>query len=560
MSMWEDHLLPLLTCNDAVWLGGTCKALTGVVRDHFKDLGKINVDYLPPALTTFPRARTVHVDSFCGGRRLEELVRRMREGGRGRDLTRVTTRVVGTSFFHKALQAGALPSLRNAVASLQLSSHRASLTEGLLAGMHELQLTIECTSDNARMEPRLAALGLVGQLRALTELEVKVDGGADERMQWPPFIPPSLRSLRIEFLSGNGHVIESLPRALPGMLGASGARLDRLEVLIPENVKAVGDGLVHLAQALRCCSPTLKEFVLDTCESVAFRLYNRWKYRADWAEVIAGVSACRELEVLALPRISVEPLFPPGTAFDRLTHLEISDHEREHPPAAGVVGLWELMASGGLPALAKLSVRLEGVWAGIEEMRTRVVPALEAVAGTLTHLHVEKWDDEQEVREDIVDVGYELGVAVGKLRRLKDLTIHLDEDNEFYIALGRGLAASGGERPLPLLWQMAVRVDLETSVDQVANLLLPSVRIFVTCLDGSYDAALTACALRQAGYEHTWSLRFPNGNNGRGVAGGISCMAPGRIVHDPFQSWKPLWAILPSVDVLRFDETGTGLF
>jgi hypothetical protein len=29
------------------------------------------------------------------------------------------------------------------------------------------------------------------------------------------------------------------------------------------------------------------------------------------------------------------------------------------------MGLWELMASGGLPALAKLSVRLEGQWGSV---------------------------------------------------------------------------------------------------------------------------------------------------------------------------------------------------
>jgi hypothetical protein len=62
--------------------------------------------------------------------------------------------------------------------------------------------------------------------------------------------------------------------------------------------------------------------------------------------------------------IEVEPLFPPGTAFARLTHLEIGDYEREHPPDAGVMGLWELMASGGLPALAKLKVSSRAVGGG----------------------------------------------------------------------------------------------------------------------------------------------------------------------------------------------------
>jgi hypothetical protein len=40
MAVWEDHLLPLLTCKDAARLGCTCKALRGVVREHFSgDLG-----------------------------------------------------------------------------------------------------------------------------------------------------------------------------------------------------------------------------------------------------------------------------------------------------------------------------------------------------------------------------------------------------------------------------------------------------------------------------------------------------------------------------------------
>jgi hypothetical protein len=59
MVVWEDHLLTLLTCKDAVRLGCTCKALKGVVREHFKDLGRIKLEKLQAALTTFPNARTM---------------------------------------------------------------------------------------------------------------------------------------------------------------------------------------------------------------------------------------------------------------------------------------------------------------------------------------------------------------------------------------------------------------------------------------------------------------------------------------------------------------------
>jgi hypothetical protein len=257
--------------------------------------------------------------------------------------------------------------------------------------------------------------------------------------------------------------------------------------------------------------------------------------REEWADVMARVSTCRELEVLALPRIEVEPLFPPGTAFARLTHLEISDFEREHPPDAGVMGLWELMASGGLPVLAKLKVtrrdRWErgwwwGRWGRVEDVKRRVAPAFEAVASSLTHLSLAYPD----AREWLAGA-YEFGVAVGKLRRLKDLALDLSRDGRPYHAFAQGLAASGGDSPLPLLWRMGVAAigkcrplppvlqavlqacvidkDVGSSADMLASLLLPSVRVFVSSHRDPQGALLTACALRQAGYKHTWAVDYP---------------------------------------------------
>jgi hypothetical protein len=319
-------------------------------------------------------------------------------------------------------------------------------------------------------------------------------------------IPPSLKALRIDVGTNT-----SLLPPPPGMLEASGARLERLEVHIPHFFERLSDGLVHLAQVLRCCSPTLKSCsisvdFLSTLHADPL-VEEEERLRVQWADVLAGVSACRELQVLVLPSIEVEPLFPPGTSLGRLTHLEMSDHDREHPPCAGVVGLWELLASGGLPALAKLSVRLEGRWVGLEEVRSRVVPAFEAVAGTLTHLHL-SCELLCGSRSDEVEVGYEVGVAVGKLRRLKDLALDLSRDGRDYHAFGQGLAASGGDRPLPLLWRVMLPLEVKTYADQVGSLLLPSVRVFYSDHHGSvYGALVTACALRQAGYKHTWTLR-----------------------------------------------------
>jgi hypothetical protein len=529
--VWEDHLLPLLTCKDAARLGGTCKALRGVVREHFRDVGTIELKALRGALTTFPRARKLTFirkhfydkrETWAEGEK-EALLEWLCEGGRGSHL-QVMMMEDGyhgaANIVNEALQRGALPSLRRVHADLEEEVHRASLSGGFLRGVHELRLAIDC-NEYSGVEPQLAALGLVRQLPVLTRLELEVLGQIGDPVPWPPFIPPSLKALRI--IVGDYHAArtaELLLPALPGMFEAGGARLDRLEVILPSFFEAMGDGLAHVGQALRGCSPTLKGFLLSNgfnddlhvCENddddddEYGPVEEVERLRVQWADVLAGVSACRELRVLVLPRIVIEPLFPPGTAFGRLTHLEMSDHERERPPHAGVMGLWEVMASGGLPALAKLKVRFEGQWGGAEEMRRRVAPALEAVAGTLTHLCLDNFDFEIEWSGDEVEVGYELGVAVGKLRRLKDLTLGLSQDGRFYHAFAQGVAASGGNHPLPLLWRVGLFVIVLVNADLLASLLFPSVRVFASSHCSSRTAVLTACALRQAGYKHTCDM------------------------------------------------------
>jgi hypothetical protein len=140
-------------------------------------------------------------------------------------------------------------------------------------------------------------------------------------------------------------------------------------------------------------------------------------------------------------------------------------------------------------------------------VKSRVAPALEGVAGTLTHLQFEiSVADER--RSDEVDVGYEVGVVVGKLRRLKDLMLALSQDGRVYHAFAQGLAASGGDRPLPLLWRLMLPSGLTANADLVASLLLPSVRVLVVSNLSPRSALLTACALRQAGYKHTAVLAF----------------------------------------------------
>jgi hypothetical protein len=186
------------------------------------------------------------------------------------------------------------------------------------------------------------------------------------------------------------------------------------------------------------------------------------------------------------------------------------------------------MASGGLPALAKLSVRLGGRLGAVDEVRSCVAPALEAVAGTLTHLHLGEVPDCGEWLSHEVDVAYELGVAVGKLRGLRDLAYEFSRSGRFYSALARGLAATGGDCPLPQLWRLRWSVWLTADAYRSASLLLPSVRVLRLDLHSkstrrqvdTFDpfhphirqsedrraALLMACALRQAGYKHALTV------------------------------------------------------
>jgi hypothetical protein len=368
----------------------------------------------------------------------------------------------------------------------------------------------------------------VRQLPALVNLEIVLSNHnrfVGDSAPWPPFIPPSLKALQIVIVKNDFRRIQSFLCALPGTLRASGARLDRLEITIPEHVEHIGDGLVDVAQALRCCSPTLKVFRLATSGgSFKVSAASKELLREQWADLLGGVSACRELEVLTLPTVFCEPLFPPGTTFARLNNLEISEQGRGPRSDAGVMGLWELMTSGGLPALAKLKVTLQGPWRGARRVKTHVAPGLEAVAGTLTRFSLAKagslWESRDGEKGEAR--GYELGVAVGKLRRLVDLALDLSDKEWPYHALARGLAASGGgRRPLPLLWRVRVAAlgvqrhmfppswasfqsDEYCNATILARLLLPSVWVFVSSHKTPQEALLTACALRQVGYKHTW--------------------------------------------------------
>jgi hypothetical protein len=437
MAVWEDYLLPLLTWKDVLGLVYTCKALRVVMGERFA--GDLYLDVplarLRAVLKAFPRVRKLTLDNSVrewDDEGKDTLVAWLREEGRGRHVTDLRLRGDVHEIVHAALREGALPSLKSLKLNLGMETARASLKEGLFGAIQDLHLAVGDDGDNdEEIKVQLAALGLLRHLPSLAKLKFSVNWLEGDAMEWPPFIPPSLKEFKMD-MSANSDSYQSLLLALPGMLEASGAGLERFEILIDETCVDEDGWLVPLAQILRCCSPTFRSFRLM---AAAPNFLSPWSGLSPWSErgegsaeesmarlrvqcadVLAGVSACRELEMLVLPCTRFEPLFPPGTAFGRLTHLEIHDNGREDPPDAGAMGLWELMASGGLPVLAKLCVFLKFPWGGVEEVKHRMAPAFEAVAGPLTHLNLVK-PGQGEWLSDPLDVGYEVGVAVGKLWR-----------------------------------------------------------------------------------------------------------------------------------------------
>jgi hypothetical protein len=168
---------------------------------------------------------------------------------------------------------------------------------------------------------------------------------------------------------------------------------------------------------------------------------------------------------------------------------------------------WDLVPSGRFPALADFTLTSRGAWWGHGEREgkgdgeggRRLRRALEAAAGTLTRLDISDNSDWPDV-DTPETVCYELGAAIGKLRRLRSLTLGLTEDGRVYHAVARGLVESGG---CPSLFELSFG-RLSSNAECLTfepRLIVPSVRVLrVTVLPD--EAVMLSCGLLQVGYTH----------------------------------------------------------
>jgi hypothetical protein len=443
---------------------------------------------LEAALTCFPATETLTMKikgplDPAEETRLVELLR-----GHGATLKRVEGRGKGGGqLLLSAVRAGALPSLTYFYFCPLQPIHREILSGGMLSLLEEVLVCCDT-------EEQVAALEHLRRLPHLRCLKLVCEKDLVEAA-FPPFIPPSLRRLHIDI--NHAALLESLLRELPSMLQASGARVEEIELPSPEELSP--ECGPALTQVLRACSSTLKTVKLtdDGQEILGAECFR---------ESVPGLaSICETLEVLHWPWAAFSALLAACPSFPRLTKLRLWAGRDEDIDLASTA--WDMVANGRLPALVKLALHtrcdftrgghLEGAEA-IEGVR-RLSRAFEAVAGTLKLLFLTGTLPEVLPAR----VAYEIGAAIGKLRRLRFLHLDLLSDGEDCSAVGRGMAASGGCPELFRVWVRRVDGNLDYLTYE-PSLIGPSVRSlgFADCFGTEDEALLLCCGLVQMGYKH----------------------------------------------------------
>jgi hypothetical protein len=490
LSVWQEHLRPMLSVGEAAGLRRVCKALRALVRDWPMRLGDLDKKKLEAALTCFPAT-----ESFEGslGEPLEAAEEsRLVEVLGGGTLKRIKVEGVGGErLLSSAVRAGALPNLTYFHFSLKHPTHREILSGGMLPLLEEVDVRVWGEGD---LEGQVAALEPLSRLKHLRRLTVTCHEAGEAA--FPPFIPPSLETLSLDI--GRMEIFESLLPALPSTLKDSGASLQEFSLTISDELSAECGAV--LAQVLRRCSSTLKtvalhdhqpEGVLGTACIPGF--------------VVGLMSCCDTLEVLHCPW-AVFSAFPATCpTFRRLAALHVQGGDIDSEDIDLASPAWDIMANGRLPALASLTIetlrafslgeRVEGEGGG------RLARAFEAVAGTLRRLTLLRDFGVLKARLP-AGTSYELGAAIGKLRRLSFLHLQFKHGRDYH-AVGRGMAASGG---CPELFEVKLS-GLQRTLHWLTfepSLIVPSVRsLHLFCRCGTEEEALLlCCGLVQVGYKH----------------------------------------------------------
>jgi hypothetical protein len=517
LSVWQEHLGPWLSVEESVRLRCVCKTLREVVKHWPTNLLRtwtpgifrtLTPKKLRSALSSFPATESLAVEAEEPLAPAEES--RLVELLRGHGGTLKSVRVGGhiTRFFETAVREGALPNLTSFDFYLGDAFHREILSGGVLRLLEEVEVGWgQREQPMALLEP----LRRLPHLRRLTlSCEALLQAASEAALEpaFPPFIPPSLKSLTLKMR--RSATVKRLLCALPSMLQASGASLEEFEFSRTYADERHAEDGAALAQVLRQCSSTLKAVTLNGLSSI----HDEASFGAACTQELAPglVSCCDTLEVLRCHWAVFSALPATCPTFPRLTKLRFGGGRNEQIDFTPAARAWEFIASGRLPALATLEFNQarEVLWGGhdaegaIEVLRL-VVRAFEAVGGTLRRLDLSGFELFEYGTEDTTAAaGYELGTAIGKLRRLRYLEIEFLRSGREYHALGRGMAVSGG---CPELFELCME-SVERNLDMLTyepSLIVPSVRdLTITSIshEEEEEGLLLCCGLVQLGYKH----------------------------------------------------------
>jgi hypothetical protein len=508
LSVWREHLRPLLPVKAVVQLRRVCKALKALLTDWPMRLQTIKAENLEAALRCFPATESLAMAAQEPPAPAEES--RLTEWSRRHGGTLKQVMAVGDGarrLLSSLVRAGALPKLADISLSLENPIHQEILAGRMPGLLKKVHVTMKPGD-----EEQIAALE---HLRHLPHLQiVRLECRSAQETALPLFIPPSLKSLFLTI--GPPVQLYSLLRQLPSMLQASGASPRTSRCLVKESRWSS----VVLRLPKSCASARrLKTLVLLSTHGPLLGT-------ASIPSLLPGLLSCRAtLEVLHCPWAVSSALPATFHAFPRLRTLCLQGGPNEDIDLASPA--WELMANGGLPALDALSITGRKFRSscheagGAGEGAGRLVRAFEAVAGTLNRLCLSG-----DYRDGLPPAAcYELGAAIGKLRHLWGLGLAVFSNGQAYFAVGRGLADSGG---CPELVGIHLQGLTRKSLDWLtygSGFIVPSVRsLYIAGSCTGEEALLLCCGLLQMGYK-TYAITNLRGRDGNDLPSSIvGCM------------------------------------
>jgi hypothetical protein len=234
-SVWRERIRPLLEFWEAAQLRAVSRALKASVEEWPMPLGEWprppyikTPKVLEAVLTCFPATESVEVsfDDELSSPETSRLVEILKVHPGTLKRFRVDP-YEGKYFLATAVQAGALPNLTYFHFFLDFPKYQQILSEGMLEHLEEVCVTIDLRCAGEQKEPSvLRHLRRLPHLRRLSLVWCAVG-----MTTFPPFIPPSLKSLSL--CIGSSYALERLLLELPSMLQASGASLEAITVRHP---------------------------------------------------------------------------------------------------------------------------------------------------------------------------------------------------------------------------------------------------------------------------------------------------------------------------------------